>query len=355
MIRFTYFLIALLVAGCSPRSSAPPSPNPPGPVTPIGGGIPYPGGYCYSDAEYIVAFNKIYNAIIENNDISTGQDLMRQIIEDMRCHPKLDGGMASFDYIYPEEDGRVYEDEIALKKTRERALGVPTGCLSVEFITYSGVHAPAADPRVGQWKETVKVVCSKMVTYNYDVKYFGSYIEDPQSRNVMISSSNGQVGTPAGTVVTLVNGNFRGNAVWSYHWNNSVSSYTAVINGLTPISLQIKDLSDRAINSIGNQYPYWTGGPGRTDEVVWPAQPYGLPTPRMGSAQWARLCMAEYQLRGYTFAPNTPTTLHNNHHIKPIRWAGANAGGNCYRLTRFPHADFSAFWWVGKFKTPTFQ
>ncbi len=356
MRRLRYFLIILLllVTGCAALPSVPPILTSPFPATPIGGGNPYPGGYCYTDAQFTAAFDQIYEAIIVNNDISTGENLMREIIIDARCHPKLDGGMVSFDYIYPEEQQVNKEYEIAAEITRDMA-GVPTGCLSVEFITYSGIHAPAADPRVGQWQETVKVVCTKILTYNFDVKYWGSYIEDPQLRNEMISSSNGQVGVPAGVVVTLVNGTFRGNANYSYKWNERVTTYTAIINGITPFSIQIEDMSDRAINKIGNQYPYWTGGPGRSDEVFWPAPPYGPPTPRIGSAQFARLCMAEYQLRGYTYVPNNATTTHNNHHVKPIRWGGANAGNNCYRLTRFPHNDFSAFWRVGRFVTPTFR
>ena len=350
MIRFTYMLIALVITGCSSFYSTPPTP-----ITPASGGIPYPGGYCYTDAEYMDAFNNIYNAIIENHDIPTGKGLMEQELEDMKCHSKLDGGISTFDYIYPDEDGILFKDGIVFKETRDRAKLAPIICYTNIFISYSGVHSPAANPLVGQWNEIVKVLCNKPVTYTYDIEYWGSYIEDPWRRSQRVSRSMGQAGVPAWTVITLVNGTFMGNAAYSYTWSNADSLLNAELNGISPISVGVKGLPDRVINKIGNQYPYWVGGPGRTDEVFWPARPYGAPNIRAGSAAWTRICMAEYQARGFTFVANTYPREHNNHHVKPVRWGGTNIGSNCYRLKSAPHADFSAFWWVGKFRTPIWQ
>ncbi len=354
---FAIFLISAVtvLAACTSFPRPPLSTSPSAPSTSTSSSSSsYPGGYCRDGNLAITRHGELVSAVIDRNDLVAAEQILKKHIEDAKCDPWLGGGTAIFIY---QLDGKEYSRDLSDEIEISRRM--PPGrrsCLISAYTDYLGANI---GPTVGFWEMVIDSVCyPSAVQVSLTLDFGGDYIEDPMNRGQSVYSLGPAVyNAPVGFLV-LSRTTYQARATSAYRF---VAGRITLSGNFVPNpggSFSTPPASKpplRVVNAHGHQYPIWSGGPGRQDEVAWPSTPYGGRRGRV--INFSQLCQQFYQQNNWTYAPQPQTQpgFYNDHHVKPLRWGGRHRGSNCYRLPKTVHRWFTNFWLVPRFRTPTHQ
>ena len=207
--------------------------------------------------------------------------------------------------------------------------------------------------RLGEWTRKIRIRCTGPAIGSLETVWGGKQVEGNANGRIIRSMINNFNLPFGGTAV--INKKFYPTLPFVLKWHAPASFIKLKLLGGAGGSSS-KSFSSRPINKKGRSYPKISTTP--RPPVIFPDAPPKMNPPVQRAANFTTLCKRFYRQQGWAYPlNNTPGQIsYQNHHIRPLRWAGPNAGNNCYRLSSGAHHYFSV-WWLPRsnFKTPVSQ
>lgn len=205
---------------------------------------------------------------------------------------------------------------------------------------------------IGQWNARHRGTCFGSVSGRLRFNLRGDYVEPSAALTGQdVYRSVHRINAPFGGSWDLTE-TFRARPSYVIRWSPR-STYTFEVLGSNSRSSQTTSLSMRPINKKGREYPnisVASRGPVPFDDIP---PTFSGQTPRLPPGQWDTRCRQHYANNGWPYPVNLMPVSYQNHHVRPLRWNGSNAGANCYRLEANHHYFYSVWWQPGSnFETP---
>lgn len=328
---------------------------------------------CVSDEELKTYLDSIVFAITVLNSEDLAQQFLEELAEKERCTKVVGRTLAALSWHKPNEpvselvsyeswvnteelnnDVLMSEFEASISNPENIALAPiplnPFFCLTV-------VTAKQTNWRTGSWQDKHRLICTIPAVGVIKTRWKARRIEQKNSVDVQ-RAYNLNFWAPAGGAITHLSPyNLTSNFVLLP--DAKLSQYSIQIT-IPPSQgggvKQAASFSKRPVNRMGRAYPRLKSQ-GRK-EVWFPDAPPKMNPRSQRANNFDATCRNYYQAQGYPYPnPQNPGLVaYQNHHVRPVRWAGNNTGKNCYRLTSGAHHWFT-MWWnpAGNFRTPVSQ